>query len=286
MPELPEVETIRRGLRRRIVGKKIAGFTVGNIRVLRGQSRAWVQRALVGQVFSDVKRRGKLLFLPIRGQERSLLIHLKMTGQLIYAHDERIVAGGHGWPAVVDLPNKYTHVTLTFADGSRLYFNDLRQFGYFKIAGPQELKRILNAFGPELVGSRMTFAEFWQRLCRRKLSLKAALLNQAVFAGIGNIYADEICFAAGLKPHRPIATLTLAEGKRLFAACQRILQLAIKHRGTTFRTYQDSDGRRGNFVRLLKVYGRGGKACLTCDTLLTRTRFAGRGTVYCAQCQR
>ena len=175
---------------------------------------------------------------------------------------------------------------IAFADGARLHFNDLRAFGYMKIVQKEEMERVKERFGIEPLTTSFTLAEFTNRLKERKTSIKAALMNQALFAGLGNIYADESCFAAGIRPARRAVALTRQEIKRLYEAIQRVLKRAIKERGTTFNNYLDPYGRKGNFIKQLKVYGRGGEACKRCQTTLKKIKVAGRGTVFCPRCQR
>lgn len=286
MPELPEVETIRRGLARRIKGKRVAAVEVKKARLVRGTVRAFRQ-VLVGQVVSGVERRGKLLAFKLGAGRQYLIGHLKMTGQLIYRGDGRVVAGGHGGgEQIKELPNKYSHIIFTFKDGSQLFFNDQRQFGYMQIVSAKQKEATWQTFGIDPLDRHLyTFGKFRAALMRRKTMLKAALLDQTVIAGIGNIYADEICFAAKVKPQRRINTLTEAERKVLYRVSLRVMTAAVRARGTTFSDYRDDEGRLGGFRKLLKVYGRGGEACRRCRVRLKKIRVAGRGTVYCEKCQ-
>lgn len=285
MPELPEVETVRLGLRRRIVKKEITGVTVRKAKLVRGKKAAFVQ-TLLGNHFTGIARRGKLLIFTLSTPDTYLLVHLKMTGQLIYQDKTKLIAGGHQWPPVdTGLPNAYTHIMIEFADGSVLYFNDLRQFGYMHIVNGEQLKKVEAMFGVEPLSSTFTWEAFRNALARRTTSLKATLLNQAVIAGIGNIYADEIAFHAGVRPDRKVSSLSEGELKAIFKATKHVLTRAMKYGGTTFRDYRDADGGKGNFTQLLKVYGRGGEPCKKCRSPLVREKLAGRGTAYCAHCQ-
>lgn len=296
MPELPEVETIRRDLADLIVGKKITGVTIRKSKMVRGKAKQF-RKTLIGQKVADIERIGKLLIFKLEPSQHYLLLHLKMTGQLIYRDATETVAGGHPWPPLrsaeaelrgagsLSLPNKYTHVIFSFAGNAKVYFNDLRQFGYVQIVPPEEKDMIVQTYGIEPLTPNFTFENFHQALTKRTTSLKSVLLNQAVIAGLGNIYVDEACFAARIRPMRRADTLTRNEVKRLFNACQRIIRAAIAARGTTFNHYRDSRGVRGNYVRYLKVYGRGGKPCLRCQTPIKRVTMNGRGTTYCLRCQ-
>ncbi len=287
MPELPEVETIRRDLNRKICHKTIKQVTICKGKVIRGKARD-LQRYLIGKSFSRVGRRAKLLIFDLVDGEKSLLIHLKMTGQLIYKAKRETVAGGHSWPPPDRrLPNKYSHVFFVFSDGSRLYFNDLRQFGYLQLVDGREKEKIKSAYGLEPLTPSFTFPAFKDALSLRKTRLKSVLLNQQVIAGIGNIYADEICHAAHLRPDRVAATLKLFELKALYTACQKILDKAIAKRGTTFSDYVDADGQTGNYVKYLRVYQCDGRRCRTCQKgIIKRIKIGSRGTHYCPVCQK
>lgn len=289
MPELPEVETIRRGLAGRLTGKKITAVEVKKERLVRG-SKATFRKALLGQKIAGIERRGKLLAFRLdpNSDKKYLLIHLKMTGQLIYRFGSQTVLGGHGEGVQPEeLPNKYSYIIFTFADGSKLFFNDRRQFGYMKVASAEEKEAIWQAFGIDPLDRRLySWERFRQALGGRKTLLKMVLLNQRVIAGIGNIYADEICFAAKVRPQRRISSLREAELKALYKASLKIITAAVRARGTTFSDYRDAAGRMGGFHKLLKVYGRGGAACVRDGATLKKIRAAGRGTVYCPICQR
>jgi formamidopyrimidine-DNA glycosylase len=286
MPELPEVETIRRDLEAKILNKEIVGVAVKKPRVIRG-ARQKLIAAVVGQAITGINRRGKLLIAALTSGQ-FLLMHLKMTGQLIYEYEQGIVAGGHSLTKTdLRLPGRYTHIIISFRDGSHLYFNDLRQFGYMQITDKAGLEKELNKFGIEPLTPGFTFADFKKIFARRKTSVKALLMNQKLIAGIGNIYADEICFYAGIRPSRLAPVLTDAEIKKLYQGCKIILQKAIKARGTTFNTFRDAEGNKGGFVKFLKVYGRKGERCKRCHAgVIIKIKQNGRGTHYCPECQR
>lgn len=294
MPELPEVETIKNDLRKRILRKKIVGIEIRKRKIVKNKSTDFI-KILKGNFFSNLDRIGKLLIFKLLDRKNYLLIHLKMTGQLIYCNKGEIVAGGHEIglkssliPGLGDnLPNKYTHVIFEFNDGSKLFFNDLRQFGYLKIVNKEELERIVKDYGIEPLTKDFTIKKFREVLKNRKTSIKAVLLNQKLIAGIGNIYADESLFLAKIKPNRQAGSLLNKEIEELFKAISFIIKKAIKYRGTTFSNYVDTSGRKGNFTKLLKVYGREGEKCRRClsDTI-KKIKVAGRGTRYCQKCQK
>ncbi|MDP3899890.1 MAG: bifunctional DNA-formamidopyrimidine glycosylase/DNA-(apurinic or apyrimidinic site) lyase [bacterium] len=293
MPELPEVETIRQDLSEKIIGKKITGVTVTKPRLVKSGLNNFIQ-ILTGNTFKKINRRGKLVYVELKKSDLVLLIHLKMTGQLIYQKGPRrqggvskiIAAGGHSFKSMEwDLPNKYSHIYFSFQDNSRLFFNDLRTFGYMKLVDEKELKQVLNKFGIEPLTPDFTLKNFAQALKHRKTNIKALLLNQQIIAGIGNIYADEICHYAGVLPSRRTPDLTIAEIKKLWQGSSLILKKAIKERGTTFNNYRDADGKKGNFIKFLKVFGRKGEACGKCGEKIKKIRLAGRGTHFCEMCQ-
>jgi len=286
MPELPEVETIRKDLQRRIVNKKISKVEILRGKIVQGQNRNF-KKTIEGNAIQNVKRRGKLLVLQLKTSEQFLLIHLKMTGQLIYQSGDKIVAGGHNVPKTDELPGKYTRVWFQFTDGSQLFFNDLRMFGYLRLVDDEDLKKVLDKFGIEPLTKGFTLSKFTDILKNRQKSIKAVLLDQGLIAGIGNIYADEACFRAGIRPSRRASRLTIKEIKKLFNACNYIIKKAIKYRGTSSSDYVDASGRKGGFFPLLKVYQRGGQKCKKCrTTVIKKTRLAGRGTHHCSNCQK
>lgn len=288
MPELPEVETILQGLARRISGKLVTHVRVGKAKIVRGSVRAFVA-ALTGSKFAAARRHGKLLIFSLQNRQQFLLVHLKMTGQLIYQDKTHTIAGGHQWPPVDEgsLPNKYTHVQFDFADGSTLYFNDVRQFGFMELMDKTNLNQRLAQMGIDPLQQNLRWQDFKRMVSGRKASIKAVLLNQSLIAGIGNIYADEICFAAKIRPRRRTNQLTEKELHAIWHAIPRVLKRALKYGGTTFRDFRDSDGGKGNFTRLLKVYGRAGKKCKRCKIgVIKKIVVAQRGTHYCPNCQK
>ncbi len=286
MPELPEVETIRRGLADCIVGETISQVEIRLPKMVTSVAPDFV-RELEGNSFHSIERQGKLLIFNLaRSADLSMLLHLKMTGQLIYRHGDEQIAGGHPWPSYnEDLPNKYSHVIFTFDSGARLFFNDQRQFGYVKLVDQTAVKKEKSRYGIEPLTPAFTREAFFAVLANQRTALKAVLLNQQLISGIGNIYADEICFYAGVRPNRKVDSLTNLEKSLLFDACQVIIGTAIHHRGTTISDYADSSGRRGNYSDFLKVYGQAGQTCLRCGGTIIKTKLAGRGTHWCESCQ-
>lgn len=293
MPELPEVETVRRDLVAHLLNKKIKSVTVLNPRTV-NPSPDDFSKILSGSFFVKISRRGKLLIFTLKKADTYLLVHLKMTGQLIYLTKDAEISGGHSLSSHSfekavggELPNRYTRVIISFSDKSNLFFNDLRKFGYMKIVGQKELAAfILKNYGPEPLDNNFELSEFLAKLKTRRRSIKAVLLDQKIVAGLGNIYVDEVLFTAGVRPTRLALEVTKSEVKKIHQAIIKILTLAIKYRGTTFSNYVDSKGKRGNFSTRLQVYGRGKEKCLKCSSAIIKTKVAGRGTHYCPACQK
>lgn len=287
MPELPEVETIRRDLEDLIVGLKIEKTEIKDSKINLGAR----QKTLKGNSILKIDRIGKLLVFELKDGQ-SLLIHLKMTGQLVFCGPAKLVGGGHPfkkgsfWDNTGGvLPNKHTRFLIHFQGSKRLFFNDIRRFGYVKIVSREEKEKIFAGFGPEPLKKDFNFKNLKEALGNRKISIKAALLNQEIIAGIGNIYADETLFEAGIDPGRPAGELTDEEIKKIVDSARRVIKKAIKYRGTTFSNYLDGQGQKGNYLEKLKVYGREGEKCPKCGGKIKKTNLASRSTFYCPKCQ-
>ena len=294
MPELPEVETIKNDLKQKILKKRIKKVDLRLKKIVKSSKKEFVL-ILEKNSFKNIRRRGKLLMFDLSQKNKYLLIHLRMTGQLIYQKNKEVIAGGHSdrrrdeaVPRLYDdLPNKHTHVIFHFSDNSQLFFNDLRRFGVVKIVDKKELENILNNFGKEPLEKSFSLKIFQDIIKSKSENIKAFLLNQKYLAGIGNIYADEILFEAKILPGRKINSLDAKEIKKIYQAIRKILKKAVKYRGTTFYSYTDARGQKGNFTKFLKVYKREGEKCLRCKKgIIIKTKIAGRGTRYCSKCQR
>lgn len=284
MPELPEVQTIVSDLQARSLQKKIGQVRVLLPKIVKNGPKKFAQE-LKGNSIATASRRGKLMIFGL-SSGKHLLVHLRMTGQLIYQDQSGILAGGHG-EEVGELPGKHTHVEICFQDGSRLYFNDQRQFGVLQVVPKDKLEGHLAKFGPEPLGKEFTLAKFKEILRGRKGNIKALLLDQAKIAGLGNIYADEVLFDASISPNRKANSLEAEEIKKIHQAIRKILRKAIRYRGTTFNDYRDAQGRQGGFLKHLKVYQREGEKCLRCKKgVIKKEKIAGRGTHFCPQCQK
>jgi len=284
MPELPEVETIRRDLSKKIIGKKIARFEILKKTVVKAGLKE-IERVLADNEVKSIERRGKLLIFEL--SDNFLLIHLKMTGQLIYRYDHHEVMGGHNLLYEFGvLPNKYTQVVFHFADKSKLFFNDMRRFGYIKLVSKAEKEKVEAGYGIEPLSTKFTQRMFREILSKKSGIIKAALLDQSAIAGIGNIYSDEICYCAGVLPDRKVKSLKPEEINKLYRCIPEILKLAIKHRGTTFRDYRDGEGKKGSFVDFLKVYSHEGEKCACGKGIIKKKKIAGRGSSFCSECQK
>lgn len=286
MPELPEVETIVRDLNKYLPGKVIKSFQLFNKKTINLSLAVW-RRQVVGVKITKVWRRGKQIIIDLVG-DKHLVIHLKMTGQLIWCGKHDLVVGGHPIVGVgEELPNKFTRAVFSLSDGGELYFNDVRKFGYIKLVSAKELDIALTRLGLEPLAKSFNDKKLKLALANSpKAKIKPALLDQTKVVGIGNIYADESLWRAGILPSRIVASLKDAEWKVLAKAIVGVLKLSITHRGTSFSNYRDAQGSSGNFIKKLKVYGRGGKECLKCGKILHKSKLGGRGTVWCEHCQR
>jgi formamidopyrimidine-DNA glycosylase len=271
MPELPEVETVARGLRMSLVGATIVGAEVRWTRSVIPSDPPAFARRLVGQTVTDVGRRGKWVVIGLVGGS-ALLVHLRMTGRLLLESE----AG---------LDDRHLRVLLFLDDGRRLRFFDQRKFGRLVLTSePQE---VLGELGPEPLAEEFTPEQFLELLGRRRGRIKPLLLNQRFLAGLGNIYADEALWRAGIHPLRPADTLTPGDVRRLHRAIRSVLRAAIASGGTTLpdRTYQQVDGRSGEFAGRLAVYGRADQPCPRCGVAIERITVGQRGTHLCPHCQ-
>ncbi len=290
MPELPEVETVRADLQAVLKNKKILEVQILSARSAQ-PSGEFLEKNLVGRSFLGAERLGKLLIFPL-DKKLFLLVHLRMTGQLIYVDHVGLRAGGHSDHGKSEnisrasFPNRHTRIILKLSGGATIYFNDLRKFGFLRLVDEDGLKLAKKSFGVEPLSSEFTAKNLEKLLAGKKQKIKPFLLNQKFIAGLGNIYVDEALFAARIRPDRFASSLSLLEIKKLQAVIQKIIKLAIKLRGTTFSDYLDSRGKKGNFSSELKVYGRGGDNCLVCGGKITKVRLFGRGTHFCEHCQK
>ncbi|MBC5822217.1 MAG: bifunctional DNA-formamidopyrimidine glycosylase/DNA-(apurinic or apyrimidinic site) lyase [Candidatus Eremiobacteraeota bacterium] len=269
MPELPEVETIARGLANAITGKTIESATV--LRPVVYPEPVRFGKEIVGERIAAVGRRGKFVVLSL-GSGRRLVVHLRMTGRLIVQRAEATDS------------EPYTNVVLGFRDRTRLCFADVRRFGRMRLVEPEE--EWASDVGLEPLSRAFSFERFSSLLDGRPTPIKVFLLDQRRIAGLGNIYACEALWDARIRPSRPAGTLSKPARKRLHISIQSVLRRAIELRGTSIDDYVDAQGRRGGFQNVLSVYGRDGGACTRCKSPIKRTVLAQRGTWWCRTCQK
>lgn len=288
MPELPEVETIRRSLEKQVIGKTIKKIIIApDFEKKITPSVPIFISSLIGKKILSLKRRAKILILDF-GYNLKVLIHLKMTGQLIYQDGKKVIVGGHPIKQSLNQTLRFNKAQFFFKSGEKLYFNDIRKFGYLKLVSDSEAKAAQAVFGPEPIDKKFTFEVFNRILkIKKNLGIKKILLNQQLIAGLGNIYADESCHLAHINPTRKAGTLNKIERKVLFKAMRNILKKAIQYGGTSVNTYVDGLGNKGAYTQFLKVYGQVGKICQSCKkSTIKRLKFAGRGTNFCPNCQK
>lgn len=286
MPELPEVETVRRQLENQVVDKTITDIDVRSWKSV-GNDRHFVKK-LVGQTIQQIDRSGKYLFFTLSEDNQFLVCHLRMTGRLIFvpAESDEQIGGGHALEhPPKSQPHEHTRIIFTFNDNSHLYFNDMRKFGYIKRVDKKAIDKQRNKLGPEPLTPEYTTEKLESILDDRDTSLKAVLLNQSDIAGIGNIYADEACWRARLHPDMRAGDLTIDDVQRLYAATQSVLADSLAFGGTTFEDFADTNGEHGNFTDQLAVFGREGQLCPACSETIAKIRVAGRGTHVCPKCQ-
>jgi formamidopyrimidine-DNA glycosylase len=287
MPELPEVETIRLGLTELLLGRTIAAVDFDWPKSF-PNSGADVQQFLIGASITKVRRRAKVLIIEL-STNYSLIIHLKMTGQLVFTSSNERFGAGHPSDSLIgELPDKSTRVTLRFSDDSQLFFNDQRKFGWMRLLPTIEIMNLdfFKKVGPEPLATGFTWQVFRERLLRRPNSnVKAVLLDQTVIAGIGNIYADESLWGAKIHPAMLVSKLSLQQFKALHKELIFVLKLAIEKGGSSNKNYVNAKGKKGSYMSFARVFRREGQACPRCGTIIIKTRVAGRGTHFCPHCQ-
>ncbi len=274
MPELPEVETIRVQLERHILHKRIKSVTTWLPKMWRNVPPTVGEQLLIGNQFTKIDRRGKYLLFHLQ-DGWILIVHLKMTGRLVYSQSSLEVG-------------RHDRLGLTFEDGSSLHYGDMRTFGgfyFYESIDKIDIKGLCT-MGVEPLSDEFTVEKMYELTRKSRMPLKSFLLDQRFVAGLGNIYVDEANFEARLHPLRKANSLTKREAKRLHTAIQKVLTMSIQHGGTTFRNYLDSEGGRGENKKNLQVYGRAGDVCLVCGHPLEKIVLGGRSTVYCPKCQK
>lgn len=319
MPELPEVETIKRGLSQLTIGKRITNVTYDWPKGFPNAEED-IRQFLIGATIVEIARRAKVLLIEL-DTKYSLVIHLKMTGQLVYiaksnirndesrmkneekddshhspfithhspADEVRFGAGHPNDSLIGELPDKTTRVTFDFSDGSKLFFNDQRKFGWVRLIPTTEVSSIdfMKKVGPEPLGAGFTPLQFRERVRRRANSnIKAVILDQTVLAGVGNIYADEGLWGARIHPTTPVNKLSDRQLNTLFNRLREVLELSIEKGGSSDKNYVNAEGKKGSYLTFANVFRREGKTCPRCGTTIIKLRVAGRGTHICPKCQK
>lgn len=278
MPELPEVETVRRGLEQTVVGRRVTGLTVTGARTVRRQSRSELRSRLTGRRLEAARRKGKFLAVPL-DDGQVLAIHLRMSGQLLHVTEPRKLAKA-----------PHTHVVARLDDGSELRFVDPRTFGEWWVTddlGSDGLPALFGRLGPDPLNDGLPPKLLAARLAGHRTALKAALTDQRVVAGIGNLYADEICWGAAVRPDRRCDDLAADEIRRLSLQTMAVLKAAVEHRGSSLRDarYRDLMGNTGSYQTRHEVYDRAGEPCSRCGEPVQKVRFGARTAYCCESCQ-
>jgi formamidopyrimidine-DNA glycosylase len=286
VPELPEVETIKRELARKIVGQVIRAVKIDWPKAVLPASVHDFEKIVVGKKVTALNRRAKMLIISLSGGI-DLVVHLKMTGQLILLpKNGRVISGGHPTEDL-QTPGRHTRLTFFLGNGDTLFFNDLRKFGWIRILDEKLRRYIQTEVGIEPLSKEFS-AEFFHKTITHypNRTIKQVMLDQKIVAGIGNIYADEAAHLSGIMPSRKIKGLRKNEIVDLHRNIVGVLKLSVAKKGTTSNNYRRSNGERGGFKDYLKVYGREGEKCKRCGSPIQKIKHAGRGTHFCKKCQR
>jgi formamidopyrimidine-DNA glycosylase len=287
MPELPEVETVKTGLSR-----LLPGLTIKSVEFDWDKSfpnaKTDTDKFLVGAKIVQVRRRAKVLIIDL-STKYSLIIHLKMTGQLVFRSESTVFGAGHPSDSLVGrLPDRSTRVTLDLSS-AKLFFNDQRKFGWVKLVPTIEINNIdfFKKLGPEPLSADFTAKNFRERLRRRaKSPVKPVLIDQSVIAGVGNIYADEALWGAKIHPGTKVCDINDTKLSKLFNELQYVLGLSIEKGGSTDKNYVDAEGKKGSYLEFAQVFRRQNLPCPRCGETIIKTRLAGRGTHICLRCQK
>lgn len=291
MPELPEVETVKRGLEKLLIGHTIISVH-SDWQKSFPNSEHDVAQFLIGARVRAIRRRAKVLIIDF-STNYSLVIHLKMTGQLVYVKEQasrssRFGAGHPNDSLVGKLPDTSTRVTFELDGGAKLFFNDQRKFGWVRFYPTVEVPNIdfMKKVGPEPLDDDFRASDFETRLLKRKNSgIKAVLLDQTVIAGVGNIYADESLWAAKIHPETKVTDIPKSKIKNLYSGLRTVLRLSIEKGGSTDKNYVNAEGKKGSYISFARVFRKEGTPCQRCGTTIIKTRVAGRGTHLCPTCQ-
>jgi len=280
MPELPEVETIRRGLQRKIKNKQIKDIVINVDKIVKKPYLGEFITKIKGKKIKEIDRRGKYIIIHLDSEDK-LIVHLGMTGLLIYPYDNKITEE--------EINPKHNHLIFTFTDGTQLVFNDVRRFGkIFLVSNIDEVESIAK-LGVEPLEDYFTEEVFIQILNKKKNGkIKSFLMKQEFIVGLGNIYANEVLYRSNIHPLRPVSSLNKKEIKNLYQQIKLVLGEAVKLRGSTVadEAYRDTDGEKGKFAKKLQVYARKGEPCIKCGHSIEVARIEGRSSFICPQCQK
>ena len=272
MPELPEVETVLQGLKQRALGRRVLSVEVRHPGVIVGSPEQFAAE-IEGRTIVSIQRKGKALALELEAENappRYVLVRLGMTGQFTVASRQAPLA-------------PHTHVLLALGEHEELRFRDVRRFGRLRCCTREDLEKVFDRLGPD--AQEVTEEQFLKAMRARRGAIKSWLMNQQLLAGLGNIYADESLFAAGIHPLAQPGRVSAPKARSLFRAVRRVLDHAVKLQGTSFRDYVDIEGRPGNYEPRLRVYQRTGEPCRRCGRLIRRIVIAGRSSHFCPACQ-
>lgn len=287
MPELPEVETVKNGLNRLIIGRQIIAVNSNNPKSLQ-VSEFDLSNFILNSKIESVRRRAKVLIIDL-STNYSLVIHLKMTGQLVFIDKLSRFGAGHPNDSLIGkLPDKSTRVVFDFYDQSKLFFNDQRKFGWIKLIPTSQIFELdfMKKLGPEPLEDGFSVEQFKQRFKKRpRTNIKSALLDQTVIAGVGNIYADESLWGARIHPRRLVGSLSDDELNNLYKQVRKVMKLSIEKGGSTNRNYVNAEGKKGSYMDYANVFRREKTPCPRCGSEIIKNKVAGRGTHICPICQ-
>lgn len=288
MPELPEVETIRRGLLPKLKSQVITDVAIEWHKTFDADAEH-IATHVVGAVVTDIDRRGKVLIMHLNNKQ-ALLFHLKMTGQMIFVQKSGgRFGGGHPTKSMGgELPDPSTRVTFTFDSGDKLFFNDQRKFGWIKLVPTSEinLDKLISRLGPEPLSDNFVLKDFEASIKKRRAPIKAVLLDQSTLAGMGNIYVDEALHLAKIHPLVIASELKKPQVVKLYEAIKTVLNMSVERGGTSFSNYVNALGVKGDYLQHARAFKREGQACPECQTEIIKIRVAGRGTHVCPNCQK
>ena len=281
MPELPEVETVVRQLRSVLIGKKIT-----DIKVLKEKSWNGDIQSVLNQPIEQISRRSKIIRLHFPNK-KNIVIHLKMSGQLIYIDGEKRVGGGHptaDW--VSDLPSTHTRIIFTFEDDTHLFFNDQRIFGWMRVVSDEQVTASFGLLAPDITDDAITTDYLYNLARKRKIPIKQFIMDNQIVSGVGNIYACDALNLAKISPLRPTSSLPKNKIDKLVKAMKEVIHLGIELGGATVHgKYVDVNGLAGKYQDVVRVYGKKGNPCPNCGRMILKIKLGGRGTFYCSNCQ-